>query len=196
MSGTEKSGLIRAVEARAGEVSGEKPAQGDNELTQGAFDIFADQPLLGELVNDAGGKRTTVGRPKGSPNKKTQEWADYILSQHRSPLIGLAEVVSTPIPQLATAMHCKRIEAAEFWRKCATDLAKYLHQAQPVAVALEGANAGMLTIVNLSAPAAGHEQAASAFGLNMKLVEEIEQNQRVSDSDNHSSCDDTQSEDS
>jgi hypothetical protein len=59
----------------------------------------------------------------------------------------MAEIVATPISVLAQSLGCKPIEAAEFWRKVASDLAGYVHQKLPTAVQVSGANAGMLVIM-------------------------------------------------
>lgn len=181
----EKHGIGGAI---ANQVEDAPPT---DEAEQVELDIFADLAVLGDPVNKLIPARGGPGRPKGAKNKRTQEWSDFILARHRSPLMGLAEIVSTPIPILAQQLSCKRIEAAEFWRKCSVELARYLHQAQPVAVQVDHPTAGMLTVINLAAPGPGQQAAASAFGLNMSVVQEIEEIQEVSGDENGQSHDDT-----
>ncbi len=141
-------------------------------------DMLADAPLLGSIVRP-GEKEIPrgPGRPKGARNKRTEELARYILGRYRDPLIGLASIISTPIEQLAKDLACSRLEAADFWRKCAGDLTPYLHQRQPQQVSLEGASAGMLVIVQ-HAPAA-----PGASGPMLGTVIEIEENQGVSEAE-------------
>lgn len=156
--------LRPAMEAREGE--GENAEQPD---------LLAEEPLLGGVAKVGRNELPRgPGRPKGARNKRTEELARYILGRYRDPLIGLADVVSTPIDALATALSCDKLEAAEFWRKCAGELLPYVHQRKPAAIQVEGASAGMLMIVDLRE---GTQQAVgSEFGLGMR----IEQNQEVS----------------
>ncbi len=140
------SGEPSGVKAVLGGLTAEpRPVDDDVEL-----DMFGGLALLGDLEAPGGGKRAGPGRPPGARNKQTKEWAEYILARHRSPLIGLAEVVSTPVDELATALKCKRIEAAEFWRKCAKDLAEYVHQKSPVQLQINEQFAGALMIIDIT----------------------------------------------
>lgn len=172
MAGDDEHGLgaaLRpAIEAR--EAGAENPEQPD---------LLAEQPLLGKIAKvDRKDVPRGPGRPKGARNKRTEELARYILGRYRDPLIGLADVVSTPIDALASALSCDKLEAAEFWRKCAGELLPYVHQRKPQALQVEGASAGMLMIVDLRDGGQGGGQAvASEFGLGMR----IEQNQGVSE---------------
>lgn len=148
------------------------PAPAEEQL-----DLIAQEPLLGEIKR--GDKTLTRGRPPGARNKRTQELADYILSRHRHPMEALAEIVDTPIPDLARALGCEKLEAAEYWRKCNELLSRYVLQAMPQAVKVEGATAGMLTVINLNAARPGEAPILSAHGLDM----EVKENQQVSDGD-------------
>jgi hypothetical protein len=42
-----------------------------------------------------------AGRPKGAKNRSTEEWKQFILAQHKSPLLVLAEIASGSIEDLA-----------------------------------------------------------------------------------------------
>lgn len=175
--------LMRAVESMEAEVRQTIAAAGGHEMTN---ESLAGQSLLGEIVVDGERvKRPGPGRPKGSINRDTKEMAEFILQRYRSPLIGLAELVNTPIPLLARQLGCDRLEAAEFWRKCAKDLAEYVHQKMPTAVEIDEKVAGMIMVLNQDGMAPDQAKAAaqSAFGLPMDLSENSEQNQQVIDAD-------------
>lgn len=146
-----------------------------------APDLFADRDLL-RPVNFKGPKRP--GRPKGARNKRTQEIADYILGRYRDPLIGLADIVSTPIPTLAHQLGTSKIKAAEFWRKCADTLALYVHQKQPAAVHVKSESVGFIGIVT-DAQARAMEAGANPFAPGFAGVtvpaEKVEEKQDDSD---------------
>jgi len=103
------------------------------------------------------------------------------LKRYRSPLVGLAEIATTPTAELARALKCKLIEAAEFQRKCMSDLAPYIHQKQPTAIQIDEKVAGQLVLLLPSADAGAQERTRSAFGLDLEAVEDIEENQEVSE---------------
>lgn len=146
--GTDPTGVKAVLCERAGgDLTAQPPPNGEPPGDVEP-DMFGGLALLGELQGPEGRKRAGPGRPPGARNKQTAEWAEYILARHRSPLIGLAEVVSTPVHELATALGCKRIEAAEFWRKCAKDLAEYVHQKAPVQLQINEQFAGALLIID------------------------------------------------
>lgn len=146
-------------------------------------DLFANDDLL--VPADIIAPRRP-GKPKGARNKRNQEIADYILSRYRDPLIGLADVVSTPVPMLAKLLNCKAIEAAEFWRKCAAELALYVHQKQPTAVHVKSSSAGFIAIVDerqASALEGGENPFIEGFAGVTLTDEKAEQNQDDSEDD-------------
>lgn len=144
----------------------EPPASIEEQLT---LDALADLPVLGEIIRE-GKAIARPGRPPGARNKRTEEWASYILARYRSPLIGLAEIVATPIPELAKALKCSTIDAATFWRQCSDSLAPYLHQRMPQAIELPGATAGQILVVNFNAPRPGEGGPLSPHGIDLELA--------------------------
>lgn len=146
--------------------------------------LFEGSSVFGTIVVDQ--KRIVPngpGRPKGSVNKSTAELVKLIQSKGRHPLLAMAEIVATPIDVIAATLNCSKLDAADYHRKVMSDLAPYVAQRQPVAVQVEGANAGML-VLNIGAVAASGN--AGGFGLDMtlaaesaKVVEHIEENQGV-----------------
>ena len=124
------------------------------------------------------------GRPKGSQNKSTAELVKYLQSKGRHPLVGLAEIVATPIDVLARTLGCEKLEAAEFWRKCAGELAPYMAQKQPMALQVEGANAGTLNLVvgvNVGGDGGGQFGLTATLATAQAAIIEHEQNQALSE---------------
>jgi len=95
------------------------------------------------------------GRPKGAKNRRTEEWAAYILSQYRSPLIVLAELYSMPVDELAAELQCEKLDAVKIQKDAAAALAPYVHQRQPQAIEVSEKSVGVLVIGELSGDASG-----------------------------------------
>lgn len=128
-----KEGLSSAVEMVG---VGEPPKDESEqlELIPAALPLDGfDAKIQGVSVTAVAEKRT-AGRPKGAKNKRTQEWADYILSQYQSPLIALAETYSRPTEELSKFLGCKKLEALNVQLSAAKEVASYVHQKMPVAV--------------------------------------------------------------
>jgi len=85
------------------------------------------------------------GRPKGSRNKRTDEWVDYLLRGRRPPLLVLAETYSRPVDQLAKELSITKGEAFKLQLLAAKELAPYVHQKQPLAVQVDAR--GVVTLV-------------------------------------------------
>lgn len=96
----------------------------------------------GDPGDDAG--RRGPGRPKGSTNKRTQEWGDYILSRYSSPLEVLAQTMSRPVRELADELSCSVADAFKMQILAAKELAPYLHQKMPTAIDLGDSPAALL----------------------------------------------------
>lgn len=147
----------------------------------GQLGLFASSHPLGELKRPGGEiVRAGPGRPRGSLNRSTRDLVKLITARGKHPLLGLAEIVATPVDVLAATLGCKRIEAAEYQRKCRADLLPYVSQKLPTAIQIEGGNAGML-VINL-----GGALGEAAKGLDMKLIDavpEAEENQSLSEDD-------------
>ena len=90
-------------------------------------------------------ERAGPGRPRGSKNKRTQDWTDYLLGRYPSPLIFLAEAYSRPVEDLAKELSCKKEDAMKIQVAAAKEVAPYVHQKQPVAV--EVSQSGVVQLV-------------------------------------------------
>ncbi len=118
----------------------------------------------------AKGARSGPGRPKGSKNKSSEEWAEYILKQYRSPLIFLAETYNRPVGLLAAELKCDRLEAFKIQMAAAKELAPYVHQKQPQALELGGEKGLVPLILGISPDFSGASVMAKRL-VNMKVIE-------------------------
>lgn len=80
---------------------------------------------------------TGKGRKPGARNRVTRDVVAYIQRHGRDPLIALQSMVKMTPQELRQYWGLDGHEAAEFWRKCVSDLAAYLHSKQPQAVVME-----------------------------------------------------------
>jgi len=88
-------------------------------------------PLPVEAVA-AGGEKRGRGRPAGAVNRLTKEFRDFILSNHRSPLVTLARLQAQDPVELAARLGCKPLEALDRILRAAEGLAPFLHGKQAV----------------------------------------------------------------
>lgn len=89
------------------------------------------------------------GRPPGVKNRRTAEFADYVLSRYRSPIVALAETYSRPVADLAKELGCTRAEAFELQLRAAKEVAPYLHAKQPLGIEAGG---GGVPVVIMATP--------------------------------------------
>lgn len=158
----------------AAALAGHVPDQIEDAAEQLEMDAIAALPLFEPVKGVA---VQTGGRPKGAVNKSTRALAEYVLARHRHPVIAAAQVADMPVAELARQLICTRLEAANHQQKAREFVAKYTLQAMPQLVAFDGSTVGGLMIVNLNAPRAGEDAAASPFALD---ITPSEQNQGVS----------------
>lgn len=173
---------------------GDVPGAGAGE--QGAlFDNAEAATPLGRVVGKSGPKG---GRPKGARNKSTVEWAEFLLSQYRSPLVALAEIYSMPTDQLTdllqksadkhsryrTTQHGgEEIKVAvdptkvlAIQKSAAEAVAQYVHQKAPTAIQAEGLDGQAFVVFgDLS------QQAVGGGGIGLPLLAEDQQKQQVID---------------
>lgn len=115
-------------------------------------------PLLvdeNDEVVVADGRR--AGRPAGAANRATKEFRDFILSQHRSPLLTLARLQSQDPLTLARQLGCKPTEALDRIIRAAECLAPYMHQKQAIAVDVSNTKTVTLTILDGVAGGPDHQ---------------------------------------
>jgi hypothetical protein len=111
---------------------------------------------LGDLSQDEAARKAQLraprkkGRPFGSGNRSTNDWRDYLLGRYPSPLIGLAEVISRNVRDLAAEADCTPYEALKVQVQAMAELAPYLHGKAPVEVRV----GGVLPVLHLVSPEA------------------------------------------
>lgn len=111
----------------------EEPGEGEPE--QQVFPALKDPaPILGMLEEGQDGKTAAKlatrgpGRRKGSKNKRTQEWADYLAKRgNASPMEFLASVYNRPVEVLAAECDIELGEALRMQISAATVSAPYWH---------------------------------------------------------------------
>lgn len=146
-------------------------------------------PLEGAGVGaPEGAEKRGRGRPPGAKNMNTEQWRNFILSRHRSPLEALAQTYNLPLEQLGRHLGIQgrltfdqAVELLKLQITAAKELAPYVHQKQPLAI--DGGSGGLIQLVinNQQVTAAtGKDALPQAIEiLNMP----IEENQLLTDSD-------------
>lgn len=103
-----------------------------------------------EVLNTNGSRG--VGRPPGARNKRTVEWAEYLLTRYASPLEVLAQMAVARVDELASRLGCTKLEAYQEKRLAAIALVPFIHQKQPLAVNFSNKTFVHLTISEESSP--------------------------------------------
>jgi hypothetical protein len=97
-------------------------------------------------------KQLGPGRPAGSRNKRTLEWANYLLSKYTSPLEVLAQIATAPIDELSASLGCTKLEALQEKRLAAIALKDHLHSKMPVSVDVTNRKVVHLVIGEIPGP--------------------------------------------
>lgn len=113
-------------------------------------------------------ERRGPGRPPGARNKRTQEWAEYLLSRYASPLEVLMQIANARVDDLRKAIGCTSLEALQEKRLAAIAVIPYVHQKQPMAVDLTKTSFVQL-IIQESEPA----QVGDDLTLTARVVEAV-----------------------
>lgn len=132
------------------------------------------------------------GRPNGARNRSTEEWREFLLNQHRSPLQTLLEIANMPLELLEARLGYlgkdkTKLDLLKVQIDAAQACLPYLHQKQPQAVELGD---GTLPILLLGG------EVASVEGGQIKTIDgeeitflEIEEKQELSAPDDEKSND-------
>jgi hypothetical protein len=112
------------------------------------------------------------GRPPGATNKRTTEWADYILARYGSPLEAMASYWARPVAVLAAELGCSAFEAAKLALIAAKESAPYVHSKMPVLVDVEGKGLVNLTINTSSERFGGARSDGKTITITAETVDE------------------------
>lgn len=99
------------------------------------LDLFTDADAAARDPREAArqaleaGRR--AGRPRGSSNKRTAKWRDYLTSRYAHPLEVLASTISRTPAELAAELGCTRLEAFQLQQRAAAELAPYMESKMP-----------------------------------------------------------------
>jgi hypothetical protein len=102
-----------------------------------------------------------AGRPKGSRNRRTEEWTRYIQGRYGAPLEELAKVMQGGPHALARELGVDLVDGFDRWLRVTEALLPYLHQKQPTAVSVDGA-APAPVVLQVTPDAAARMAAAPA----------------------------------
>lgn len=122
------------------------PAPDEEQIALGDLLGLPETDALKDLRKDEGAKRN--GRPKGALNKRTVEWAEFLLARYSSPLEVLCQIANASVKELVAALGCTKLEALQEKRLAALGLAPFLHSKMPVSVDVHNRNFVYLTINN------------------------------------------------
>ena len=105
-------------------------------------ELFAELGLRGAPATRPVGTGTRAGRR----NVRVQRVAAYLLARHGDPLETLVGMAQMGVEDLVQALGCTRLEAWQEKRHAALATLPYLHQRQPLAIALSDHKFVHLTI--------------------------------------------------
>ena len=121
------------------------PAPDDEQLTLADLLGLPETSALKALREE---EAKTGGRPKGALNKRTVEWAEFLLARYASPLEVLCQIANASVVELVASLGCTKLEALQEKRLAALGLAPYLHSKMPVSIDVHNRNFVYLTINN------------------------------------------------
>jgi hypothetical protein len=109
------------------------------------------------------------GRPKGSKNRRTEEWARYVTSRYGSPLEALARVMHDGPAALARELGVSLVDGFDRWLRVTEALMPYVHGKQPTAVTLDNVAAAPV-VLQVTPDAAARMTAAPAEAMGVLKI--------------------------
>lgn len=128
-------GIGAAASRLLAEAPPEPPGWGGEQLSLLPSTALAERGADDAATIDNAGKRGR-GRPPGSANKSTTEWAEWIGRRYTNPLVALSEVAGRRVADLAKELNCSTEAAMRIQLDALKTLLPYTNQKMPVALDL------------------------------------------------------------
>lgn len=109
------------------------PAEAQGDLLDLNGPEGAEGPLTAALEQRARGP----GRPRGSPNKKTEDLRRFVLARFKHPVVAAAELYSMPATSLAAILDCDPLEAATLQLKAMAFVGPYVDSTMPARMQID-----------------------------------------------------------
>lgn len=116
-------------------------------------------------------EKKTPGRPKGARNRSTEEWRQFFLKTHKSPLVALGDLYCKPLDKLRQELNCDRLEAFKLQLAAAQAVLPYVHQKQPLAIEDKSGN---IPVININVSQLDAKLIADNAGNIRKEITEVE----------------------
>lgn len=124
------------------------------------------------------------GRKKGSTNKRSDDFARYMLQFGPHPGITMQRVQGRSVDQLAAELTCTKREAMQLQIRCASEMLPYFEGKKPVAIDITATGDFTLDIGDFMGAAIPAVEAGSDdLELGFADYEEVQQNQELGDDD-------------
>lgn len=123
------------------------------------------------------------GRPKGSRNRSTEAWREFLAHRYRSPLEVMAEIYSRSVGELVAEIGCTKLEALTLQLRAAAESAPYWHQKQPMAMQIDGKGVVQLVLEAPVRQPVPVENGRNDLILEARIVGEENQSLRTSEPD-------------
>lgn len=123
-------GLRGAIEPLEGaEVGAPTP-----EIQDGLFDLDGPDGATGPLTRlfNERAERRGPGRPKGSPNKRTEDLRRFILARFKHPVVALMEIGSIPTIELISELRLDPDKALALQIRALSEAAPYVDSKMPM----------------------------------------------------------------
>ena len=146
--------------------------------------IMADTPGMdvSSAVTEYRRQKGAGGRKKGSQNKRSDDFARYMLQFGPHPGITMQRVQGRAVEQLATELNCSKREAMQLQIRCASEMLPYFEGKKPVAIDIRATGDFTLDIGDFMGGAiAAVDPADDALELGFTKYEETEENQELDD---------------
>lgn len=152
--------------------------------------IMADNPGYGvaEAVIEHRRRTGKGGRKKGSTNKRSDDFARYMLQFGPHPGITMQRIQARPLEILAAELGCSKHQAAQLQIRCADAMMPYFESKKPVGLDIRAVGDFSIEIGDfMGSPVAAVTSDPDSLELGFAEYEETEQNQTDSNGEQEKS---------